>query len=172
MDENMTKAVCNQDDKKFLYPLQGQLKALSQEPGAYIIGIFDCCREKITKKMRGNSEHPPDNDMDDVNEYMEHVFWFGCQENASVAANSDIAVEFFKEVKRVANPADGSVRLPNDMMFWRSSDGGNMIMSADTNLKLYLKNHIPSIELTPEPKIGRIGKLTQDRDTERGLVPH
>ena len=49
MDENMTKAVCNQDDKKFLYPLQGQLKALSQEHGAYIIGIFDCCREKITK---------------------------------------------------------------------------------------------------------------------------
>ena len=95
MDDNMTKAVCNQDDKKFLYPLQGQLKALSQEPGAYIIGIFDCCREKITKEMRGNSDHPPDDDINDE-EYINHVFWFGCQENGGVAANSDIAVEFFK----------------------------------------------------------------------------
>ena len=45
--DTMTYAVCNQADKKFLYPLQGQLKALSQEPGAYIIGIFACCREKM-----------------------------------------------------------------------------------------------------------------------------
>ena len=45
--DTMTYAVCNSADKKFLYPLQGQLKALSQETGAYIIGIFACCREKI-----------------------------------------------------------------------------------------------------------------------------
>ena len=138
MDDNMTKAVCNQDDKKFLYPLQGQLKALSQEPGAYIIGIFDCCREKITKEMRGNSDHPPADEMDDEG-YINHVFWFGCQENASVAANSDIAVEFFKEVKRVANQVDGSVRLPADMYKWRPSDGGNVTMSVNDDLKLFLK---------------------------------
>ena len=78
--------------------------------------------------MRGNSNNPPANDIDE-GEHMNHIFWFGCQENSGVSANSTIAVEFFEEMKRVARPADGTVELPNDMSFWKPGDGGNMILA-------------------------------------------
>ena len=51
----MTYAVCNvavtneekNKQEKVIYPLQQRLKSLSELPGAYVCGIFDCCREPI-----------------------------------------------------------------------------------------------------------------------------
>ena len=169
--DNMTYAVCNQADKKTIYPLQGQLKALSQEPGAYIIGIFDCCREKITQDMRGNSSNPPIDE--DENDHMNHIFWFGCQENGGVSADSTIAVDFFKEVKSVANSADGSVRLPTDMLFWRPGGSGNMINCVQANLKLFLKGYKQQVNLDDSSvtlttqNLTRIDEINQDREKER-----
>ena len=126
--DNTTYAVCNEGTKssKILYPLQQRLKSLSQLPGAYVCGIFDCCREAISPAMRGGFKSAPDDDFDG-DDYINHIFWFGCAENSGVAANSDIAVEFFRQMRKVANPADGSVTLPNDMLYWEPGDGGNML---------------------------------------------
>ena len=92
--------------------------------------------------MRGNANNPPANDGDE-SEYMNYIFWFGCQENSGVSANSTIAVEFFKEMKRVANPADGTVELPNDMTYWKPGDGGNIVHRVDFPLRLAFKDWVP-----------------------------
>ena len=79
---------------------------------------------------------------------MNHIFWFGCQENSGVSANSDIAVEFFKEMRRVANPADGSVTLPDNMTYWEPGDGGNILFKCKNPLKLFFDDWIPTIDAT------------------------
>ena len=51
----LTEAVCNQSEssKKVFYPLEAQLRALGAKPGAYVIGVFDCCRAEFTIPERG-----------------------------------------------------------------------------------------------------------------------
>lgn len=41
-----TKAVCNQAQRAFhvFFPLEQQLRTIATQPGAYVIGVFDCCR--------------------------------------------------------------------------------------------------------------------------------
>ena len=36
---------------KTRYDLEHRLRALGQEEGGYILGIFDCCREKLSQDM-------------------------------------------------------------------------------------------------------------------------
>ena len=76
--------------------------------------------------MRGggnkNSEEDPFGG-EDINS----ISWFGCAPNSGVAAESDIAIEFFKELRRVANPENGQVKLPHDMLTWHPGNGGNML---------------------------------------------
>ena len=154
--DNMTYAVCNENTKasKIRYPLQQRLKALSQLPGAYVCGIFDCCREAISLAMRGgkNDNDNPADDNFEGSDYINYIFWFGCQENSGVSANSDIAVEFFKEMKKVANPADGSVTLPADMTYWDPGDSGNMLFKINNPLKLHFYDWIPTIDSSEPPK--------------------
>ena len=100
--------------------------------------------------MRGGFNNPPDDDFD-ASDYINHIFWFGCQENSGVSANSDIAVEFFREMRRVANPADGSVILPNDMQYWNPGDNGNILFKIKNPLKLFFDDWNPAVDLTTPP---------------------
>ena len=92
----MTHAVCNVlNTGKTLYPFQEKLMEISTLPGAYVCGIFDCCRVRITLEMRDNFiDTAPENFESNGN--ANYIFWFGCQENSGVSANSDIAVEIFR----------------------------------------------------------------------------
>ena len=42
-----TKALCNSASRalKAYYPLERQLREMGSQPGAFVIGVFDCCRE-------------------------------------------------------------------------------------------------------------------------------
>ena len=64
------------------------------------------------------------------------------------SANSDIAVEFFKELRSVANPAGGTVTLPNDMQYWSPGDSGNILFKIRNPLKLFFDDWIPTIDAT------------------------
>ena len=44
--------------------------------------------------MRGNNDNQLTMDSDE-DAYVNHVFWFGCQENGGIAADTDIAIQFF-----------------------------------------------------------------------------
>ena len=111
---NTTYAVCNEGVKrtKIRYALELNLRSLGTEKGGYVMAIFDCCRERLSEPMQGSNDpalEPRDIDMD---EYVNYIFWFGCPPNSGVSASSTIAVDFFKQLKRVARPHDGSVVLP------------------------------------------------------------
>ena len=53
--DNTVYAVCNGGARpsKYIYGLQARLNSLAQQQGTYVLGIFDCCREKILPAMRG-----------------------------------------------------------------------------------------------------------------------
>ena len=126
--DNTTYAVCNEATKrhKIRFPLELNLKALATEKGSYVVAVFDCCRERLSDAMRGTgntNQNLQDIDMDD---YVNYIFWFGCPPNSGVSANSTIAIDLFKQLKRVARPYDGSVILPLDLLTWHPGDDGEM----------------------------------------------
>ena len=59
-------------------------------------------------------------------DYINSIAWFGCAPNGGVDAKSTIAVDFFKELRRVAEPR-GRVKLPHDMFTWHPGKGGEML---------------------------------------------
>ena len=64
--DNTVHIVCNGGVRpsKYIYPLQHRLNSLAKETGCYVLGIFDCCREKMKPAMRGGV--PPEPLEDDV----------------------------------------------------------------------------------------------------------
>ena len=93
--DNMVYAVCNggPSKSKFSYPLQERLQGISQNPGVYVLGVYDCCREKLSMQMRGTGAREYDN-LDEVDD-QNSIFWFGCGENRGVDEKSNLCVDFF-----------------------------------------------------------------------------
>ena len=110
------------------------MRNLATYPGGYVIAIFDCCRERISDAMRGGAEAPAQ--VEDMDDYCNFIFWFGCQPNSGVSAASTIAVDFFKQLKQRARPHDGSVILPNDLLMWNPGDDGEMVPKVKILLEL------------------------------------
>ena len=94
--DNTTFAVMNDSDaKRWKFPLELFLCTLISTPGAWVVGIFDCCRERISNAMRGggldnNEDLPPKNP-----KYKNGMLSFGCPPNSGVDARSTIADEYF-----------------------------------------------------------------------------
>ena len=104
------------------------------------MGMFDCCREKISPAMRGGVPPEPMEENfgdDDQNSIM----WFGCVENGGTDAASDMCEQFFLNLRAGANPANGSVVLPNALMTWRPGNDGNMIPICRRGLRLIFTDY-------------------------------
>jgi hypothetical protein len=55
----LTKMVCNEADSMLRYwDLEAKLSELSMLPNAYVIGVFDCCRESLTTAEAVQNESP------------------------------------------------------------------------------------------------------------------
>ena len=122
---NMTHVVCNGGvDKqgrpsisKARYPLENSIRSLGVERGAYVISIFDCCREQLSEAMRGGMPNDPNDNIDmSMDDYHNFILWFGCPAGSQVDARSTIAVDFFQELRRNAKRSDGTILLPAGLM--------------------------------------------------------
>ena len=52
--QNLTFALLNDADaRRPRFPLETFLRNLGMNPGAFVIGVFDCCREKFVEASRG-----------------------------------------------------------------------------------------------------------------------
>ena len=51
-------------------------------------------------------------------------------------AKSTMAVDFFTELRKDANPATGEVRLPHALKFWTPGNNGNYIVNICRELRL------------------------------------
>ena len=50
-----TFAMLNAETKaKYRFPLENQIRTLGKIEGAYVIGVFDCCRTHVHPSLRGN----------------------------------------------------------------------------------------------------------------------
>ena len=89
--DNTVYAVCNGGPRpsKYIYALQSRLYSLSQQKGTYVLGLFDCCREKIKPEMRGGGPAEPKDD-DSGDDPQNSIMWFGCAENGGTDAASDM----------------------------------------------------------------------------------
>lgn len=144
---NMTEVVCNGGQNKgkqsrphAKYRLERQLRNIGKEKGAYVLGIFDCCREQLTDAMRGAQNNDPDDVEMDVEDYHNFILWFGCPAGSGVDATSTIATGFFEELRRNARKSDGSVVLPRDLMTSRIGREGEFIPQIVHQIKLQHKD--------------------------------
>ena len=130
----MSEAVCNggyfkgkPKASKIHYPLESALRNLGTVQGAYVIAIFDCCREYLSDAMRGGLKDDNDGLVDcEVEDYSNVIIWFGCGAGSKVDATSTIASEFFEQVQKAAikRNDNGNVILPVDLMKWHPGGGG------------------------------------------------
>ena len=103
----MTYALCNGATmpdgslgkvSKTRYPLENRLRSLGQIPGAYVLGILDCCREYLEEAKRGSGA----DEVVQEGDYTNCLIWFGCPAGSGVDASSTIARDFFAQMKHVA----------------------------------------------------------------------
>ena len=131
-----TKAVCNQGDvpRKVFYPLEGNLRALGAVPGAYVVGVFDCCRAAFDQPDRGTGvQADPELDTDEARNC---ILIFGCPPLGTVSAVSTVALEFIEKLEASALP-DGSIRFPTmDFFRWTPGDDGETVPNFKEDLEL------------------------------------
>ena len=139
---NTTYAVCNKakERKYSWYPLEDQLRMLSQLDGAYVVGTFDCCRENLSPAMREGTETRgglgEEGGELDVEEGKEEniVLTFGCAPNSKVNMKSRIAERLFVEYTAMQNSGDNNqISFPStdfyDFLQWRPEDKGEHTQS-------------------------------------------
>ena len=97
MNDNQSQIVLPDASKKIpLYNLEARLRAMGQEDNSYVIGIFDCCREKYNEANFPKLALRGDGDANEEKEVLvekgQNVFLiFGCPANRGVPATSKIA---------------------------------------------------------------------------------
>ena len=67
--------------------------------------------------------------------------WFGCAENGGTDAASDMCEQFFIKLREGANPANGSVKIPEALGYWRPGNDGNMIPICCRQLRLIFSDY-------------------------------
>ena len=92
MQDNITKVVLN-DTAKPYYPLENMARCFSEIEGAYVMVIFDCCRENRNKPEYRAGNDVPEQESNAA--YRNLILINGCDPNRKVAAKSSIATEFF-----------------------------------------------------------------------------
>ena len=53
LQDTMSLAACNEDKN---YPIERQLRILATIKKSYIVGVFDCCRQKCKSMKRGTED--------------------------------------------------------------------------------------------------------------------
>ena len=71
-------------------------------------------------------------------------------------------------MRKVANPADGSVTLPNDMQYWNPGDNGNILFKITNPLKLFFVNWLPPVGYSQ--KLDETSNMAQNKDNVALLV--
>ena len=127
--DNNTYIICT-DGKSF--PLEKYLRIIGRMDQSYVIGLFDCCREKIAEgDFRGGKKIDLDSLMNELEEndpsseqtmHTNYLVTFGCPPSKGVPAKSTIAVAYFKFLKKSADDK-GRIVLPGPLNFFLGTDG-------------------------------------------------
>ena len=83
MQDNITQVVLNDTDKPY-YPLENMARVFSEIEGAYVMVIFDCCRENRNRPDYRASNAVPEQEFRSA--YRNLMIINGCPPNRKVAA--------------------------------------------------------------------------------------
>ena len=85
-----------------MFDLEYKMRNIGAEEGAFVLGILDCCREKIPQQKRAGNVDAEGSNSEET--YTNCVISFGCPPSRTVNANSKIAVEYFQKIRQFADP--------------------------------------------------------------------
>ena len=94
--DNITYAVTNETPANgdvIKFDLEYKMRNIGAEEGAFVLGILDCCREKIPLPKKAGNKDQEGSYSEEA--YTNCVISFGCPPSGTVNANSQIAVEYF-----------------------------------------------------------------------------
>ena len=119
--DNTTYAVTNEEpknDQVIKFDLENKMRLIGAEEGAFVLGILDCCREKLNLQAKGFDQAEVFRQYEE--EYTNCVISFGCPPSKMVNADSMLAEEYFIKLRQFADPLDGSVLIPGNQFYrWR-----------------------------------------------------
>ena len=130
--DNYVRSVLNSNSHRYFYNLEEQLRMLAKGPSVYVVGLFDCCRERSF-----SSESTPRTDSEEVQtrgspgsiesmvEKDENlIFAFGCPPSRMTAVQSTLVKDFFEFLLKDADQT-GFISLPGNLNFFRTEDRTN-----------------------------------------------
>ena len=144
---NYTEAVINTNEPgnlKFRVPLEKQMRILATNPGTFVLGILDCCRENFSLTTRGTGGAVDEED--EFEDYCNLFITHGCAPNLGVDARSTISSMYFQKLKQFARQ-DGSVIIPGRMTTWTPGNNGEHMPKHSHELKLQITNYSGPVQM-------------------------
>jgi len=139
------EALVNNNDPgnlKFRFPIEKMMRICGTNPGTFVLGVLDCCRENFATRGGGGAEE------DDEEDYSNVFITYGCAPGGTVDARSTIAVKYFEKLREFARP-DGTVLVPGKMITWRNpGNGGEHFSKHSNDLKLNITNFTGDVQNT------------------------
>ena len=136
MRENTTQMILNDTAKgKSFYRLEFQARVCSKELGAYVIVVFDCCRENLNDPKYRNCGAVAEQESDSA-VYRNLFLINGCPPNQEVDAKSSIATELFTKLESCKD-ANGTIVLPGKLRFWQPGNMGDKTFDIRQDLHFF-----------------------------------
>lgn len=116
--DTTTKILCNSEDTKFAYyPMESKLSNLAGYKNTYVVGIFDCCREKMPKEaMRGGGDQEEDQPGSDF------YCTFGCPPESGVKAKSTLVESYTDCVYDALEECGGVLTITSALEFLKGRE--------------------------------------------------
>ena len=134
MRNNTTQIVLNDTAKPF-YPMENMARVFAEIPNAYVMVVFDCCRENLNdpRFRSGVSASEQEND---PAAYRNLILINGCPPNRVVDAKSSIATELFTKLESFKD-SNGTIVLPGQLRFWQPGNKGDKTLDIRQDLHFF-----------------------------------
>ena len=122
IQDNTVQMILNEAEGKYIYPIELQLRALSKCGNAYVVGLLDCCRQKVS--MQPSLTRGGAGSVEPTEEGENIILAFGCPPSKFVPSASTLAMDFFAFLENSAD-AEGYIALPGNLNFFHTKDRKN-----------------------------------------------
>ena len=182
--EFTTYAVCVRFDNKrpieWRFPIERELRKLARAKGSYVISVLDCCRERWTTKD-DNFRFPIE---DETEGERNLILTFGCPPNCTVDANSFICLQYFQQLKSMAEPETGKLEMPGRIQEWTTKNGGETLALVAQSVEMHhtVWDRVPDWDMMASyqrqvnifihvTEDGKLNTKYKDRFHKLGLIP-
>ena len=165
MQDRNVQLQLNQDK---LYPMEQMLKTLAKAEGAYVVALYDCCRERIIDNKQSESIEEDIKSRITLTQTKNYIATYACEVTEGIPAKSTIAKAYMKYIKSMTKKTDGYLALPGPLSFFAGTDGKcehNKDKPAQPILLYWDSNRVQRSKLIRKTvKIGGNEEVDEDED--------